>query len=249
MSSDPGDSEKNDAHDGESEPDVVEESSTPESRTDAVASSTEGQRKRTRDQESGGAGEAAGRALDSARNRLSTPAAKSQLKYVIGLFALVGAGYGVTGILILKLLGGGGSVGARLLTGLFSLALVLVVLSIGPVIAVYTGLNAADGLYQEPRTAYLTSFVSDFVGYFVMVLIAVLLIGVAAGGGGAAQTDQGQFGGGGTAADTGGNPVDIVNLLVPMILLSIPVGLVGVGSSYLHRPTDSEESKSILFGG
>ena len=81
-----------------------------------------------------------------------------------------------------------------------------------------------------------------------MVLIAVLLIGAAVGGGSSAQTSQDQLEGTETAQNTGGNTLDIANLLVPMILLSIPVGLVGLGSTYLHRgrsaPTQAETTVS-----
>ena len=217
-----------------------------ESRSSSIADSARGQ---TRGEQSmGGTGEMAGRAFDSARNRLSSPAAKSQLKYVVGVFALVGAGFGITGFLIIELLTGGDSMGAQLLTGVFSIALLTVVLLIGPVVAVYSGLDAADGLHNEPRTAYLTSFVGNFAGYLVTVLIAVLLIGAAVGGGSSAQTSQDQLEGTETAQNTGGNTLDIANLLVPMILLSIPVGLVGLGSTYLHRgrsaPTQAETTVS-----
>src|SRR5699024_6707558 len=118
MSSDPDpDPDTEDDVSSGSETNLNEESSRRDTRGEGTAASTQDQR--THGRESGGAGEAAGRALDSARNRLSTPAAKSQLKSVIGLFALVGAGFGVTGFLILTLLGGGGGLGAQLITGLF----------------------------------------------------------------------------------------------------------------------------------
>lgn len=238
--------ESDDRNRGRSETTANEGRAETESRSGSIADSARGQ---TRGEQSkGGAGEAAGRAFDSARNRLSSPAAKSQLKYVVGVFALVGAGFGITGFLIIELLAGGDSMGAQLLTGVFSIALLTVVLLIGPVVAVYSGLDAAVGLHNEPRTAYLTSFVGNFAGYLMMVLIAVLLIGAAVGGGSSAQTSQDQLEGTETSQNTGGNTLDIANLLVPMILLSIPVGLVGLGSTYLHRgrsaPTQAETTVS-----
>lgn len=177
-----------------------------------------------------GVGETAGRAFDSARDRLSGQAAKQQTKYVVGLFALVGAGFGITGYLIIDLLASANTPGGQFLSAIFSLALLAIVLLIGPVIAVYSSVRAADGLYDELRTAYLTSFVSNFAGYLVMVLIAVLFIGAAmssSGGGTGATTQQ--------TAQIASNTVNLDNLLFPMIALSIPVGLVGLGSAYLHR--------------
>lgn len=225
-----------------------EQPSQGESHSSSIANSA--RERAGSEQSSGGtgqaAGQAAGRALDSARDRLSSPAAKSQLKYVIGLFALVGIGFGTTGFLIIELIasgvagsiggGGGGGAATAFVMTLFALPLLVVVLLIGPVIAVYSGLNARDGLYQEPRTAYLTNFVGNLTGYLVMVAIAVLLVNAAFGGGGGttAQTGQAQVGGGSSVSAAGGNTFNIADLVVPIIVLSIPVGLVGFGSAYLH---------------
>ena len=198
------------------------------------------QRQPRAEESTGGAGEAAGQVLDSARDRLSSPAAKSQLKYVVGLFTLVGIGFGTTGFLIIDLIAsnflGDLGAGGQAILAFFSLPLLVVTLVIGPVIAVYTGLKANDELYREPRTAYLTNFVGNLTGYLVMVVVTILLINLAFGGGGgtAAQTGQGEVGGG-AAQNTGGNTFDFSSLLVPLLGLSIPVGLVGLGSTYLHR--------------
>lgn len=212
------------------------------SRSNSIASSAKGKAEHQR----GGAGQTAGQILDSARYRLSTPAAKHHLKYVIKLFALIGAGFGITGYLIIELvaskfadLAGGGEIVTQLFFGLFSLTMLVFLLLIGPVIAVYSGLNTDDDLYQEPRTAYLTNFVGNAAGYLLMIVIAIMLVNIALGGGGnAAQIEQNQFESSNTASNTGGN-IHFIDMMVQIIPLSIPIGLVGLGSAYLHQGRNS----------
>jgi hypothetical protein len=176
----------------------------------------------------GGAGETVGRAFDSARDTLTQSGPKSQLTFTIGLFAVIGVGFGLTGIVILALVAGGGSgVGGGILAGIFLISLLVVLLLTGSIVGAFCGLRVAERLRGNARTTYLTSFVGTAVGYVVMVAIAVVLIGLTAGGGG------GQTGG-------GGGFFNIVNLLVPLIVLAIPVGLTGVGSSFLVRRTTNQ---------
>lgn len=246
---------------GESETPANEGTTESASHSSSIADSARGQT--SNKQREGGAGEAAGRALDSARDRLSTPAAKSQLKYVVGLFALVGIGFGITGFLIIDLVasaiastigggtGAGGGAATAFVMTLFALPLLVIVLLIGPVIAVYSGLNARDGLYQEPRTAYLTNFVGNLMGYLVMVTIAVLLVNAAFGGGGGTtgQTGQAQVGGSSGVTAAGSNTYNIADLAVPILVLSVPVGLVGLGSTYLHRRRNvPDQSRTTISG-
>lgn len=84
---------------------------------------------------------------------------------------------------------------------------------------------------ETARTVYLTSFVGTAVGYFVMVIVAAVLIGLVVGGGGD-----------GAAASSGsGNLFGILDLVIPLVVLAIPVGLTGVGASFLaRRPTIRE---------
>lgn len=152
---------------------------------------------------------------ESTIESLSRPASKNQLKYTIGLFAEIGLGFGLTGFIILELIASGGELAVQFGTWMFSLALLLVTLLIGPVIAAFSGLRIAEGLREEARTVYLTSAVGNFVGYLVMVIITVLLIAATGGGGGNSIFDLGK-------------------LLVPLIALAIPVALVGAGTAYLH---------------
>jgi hypothetical protein len=172
----------------------------------------------------GGTGETVGRAFDSARGTLTQSGPKSQLAFAIGLFAVIGGGFGLTGVVILTLVVGGGSgVGGGILAGIFLISLLVVLLLTGSTVGAFCGLRVAERLQGSARTTYLTSFVGTAVGYIVMVTIAVVLIGLTAGGGG-------QTGG-------GGGFFSILNLLVPLVVLALPVGLTGVGSSFLARRT------------
>lgn len=173
----------------------------------------------------GGAGEAIGRSLDSARETLAQSGPKSQLTFVIGLFGVVGVGFGLTGLIILALIAGGGNdAGGAFIAAFFLISLLVVVLLTGPILGAFSGLRVAARLDGSSAT-YLTSFVSTAVGYVVMVVIAALLIGVVAGGGG----------GGTTTGGGGANPFDIAGLLVPLVALAVPVGLTGLGSAFLAR--------------
>ncbi|WP_256685669.1 hypothetical protein [Halococcus qingdaonensis] len=177
----------------------------------------------------GGAGETIGRSLDSARDTLAQSGPRSQLTFVIGLFGIVGAGFGLLGVIVLELLAGGsgGGFGGAIVAALFLISVLIVVLLTGPVMAVLSGLRIAERL-DEARATYLTSFIATAVGYIVMVLIAAVLIGLVAGGGG----------GGAEATATGGtttNPFDIAGLIVPLVALAIPVGLTGLASAFLTR--------------
>lgn len=199
---------------------------TASSSTTGSAGTVASNARRSTDESSreGGAGEAIGRSLDSARDTLAQPGPKSQLMFVIGLFGIVGIGFGLTGVIAIELIASGGDTSGAFLAGFLTISILGVVLLIGPVIGAFSGLRVAERL-DDSRATYLTSFVSTAVGYVVMVLIAVLLVGIVIGGGGGGTTT----GGGGT------NLFNAVDLLVPLVALAVPVGLTGLGSSFLVR--------------
>lgn len=191
---------------------------------DTAPSSTE----RSADESSrrGGTGESIGRALDSAGETLAQPGPKSQLTVVIGLFAVIGVGFGLTGIVTVEMIAGSGDdIGARFLTAVFLVSLLVVLLLTGSIVGAVSGLRIADRLDENARTVYLTSFVGTAVGYFVMVVIAVVLIGLVSGGGGD----------GAAASGGGGNLFGILDLVIPLVVLAVPVGLTGLGASFLVR--------------
>lgn len=79
-----------------------------------------------------GTGESIGRAFDSAGETLAQPGPKSQLTFVIGLFAVIGVGFGLTGIVVIRLIAGSGEgIGAQILTAVFLVSLLVVLLLSG----------------------------------------------------------------------------------------------------------------------
>lgn len=155
-----------------------------------------------------GTGESVGRRLDSARETLSRSGPRGQLMLVVGLFAAVGFGVGVAGSVITSTVGGSGFAG-QLASGIASLAAFIVVLFLGIAIAALGGLRIAADIDGERTTIYLTSFVANTVGYVVMGVVGVVLIGTAGIG----------FG----------------DLLLSLLLLGLVAGAVGCSVSALHR--------------
>lgn len=215
MGSDRTDNDESD-HDSNPEGDAATATS---SATTANAVRREGESSRQ-----GGIGETLGRAVDSTGKTLTQPGPKSQLTFVIGLFAVIGLGFGLTGIVVVELVAGGGSgFAGAILAVVFLISLLVVLLLTGSIVGAFCGLRVAEQLNHGSRTVYLTSFVGTAVGYLVMVVIATLLIGLVVSGGSAPT-------GGGA-----GTSFNILGLLLPLIILSLPVGVTGLGSSFLAR--------------
>lgn len=155
---------------------------------------------------------------------LSRRTTKAQLKYTLALFALVGVGLGLTGYLGVDQVAGGDGSG-QLMSAMLAVTALGVALFVGPVVAVFTGLRISDRMRQTDRAVYVTSFVGNAAGYLVMVVITVVLLASSLSG---------------TGGSASGGSFELGELFVPMILLSIPSGLVGLGSTYLDRETDDE---------
>lgn len=211
--------------DESNEPDNPEREPEHESSTTAATGSVTANVRQGGDESRSGAGEMVGRSFDSARESLTQPGPKAQLTLVVGLFAVIGVGFGLTGIVAIEFIAssatGGQFIGAFLLIPLFA-----ILLFTGPIIGAFSGLRVADRLEETTNTIYLTSFVGTAVGYFVMVIISVLLVSLI-------------IGSGGETAGSGGNLFNLIDLLVPLLLLAIPVGVTGLGSSFfLLRTTD-----------
>lgn len=155
---------------------------------------------------------------ESVMDSLSGPAVQNYLKDTIGLFGVIGFGFGLAGFLIITLTSGG-NLGIAYEPSSVGFTLLLVTLFIGPVIAGFSGRQIATGLREDARTVYLTSAIGNFVGYFVMALVTILLMAAT----------------GVRRVLVGGPVFDLVTLLLPMLALAIPAALVGVGTAYLHR--------------
>lgn len=152
---------------------------------------------------------------------LSQPTIQEQLRYIVTLYAIVGIGFGLVGAIGINLISGDSGTGSQLLSGLFALSTLAIIIFVGPIMAAVSGLHIAERMHQAERTVYITSFVGNTAGYLAMVILAVILLIVFAG--------SGSSSGGG-----GGDIFSLGELFVPLVVLALPSGLVGLGSTYLH---------------
>lgn len=141
----------------------------------------------------------------------------TEIKWVVGVYAVIGAGIGIIGALGQGLAGSGGGGGgfAGAFIGALIAGMVITSLgSIGPIISAILGLQVADRLREEyddirHRKVLAAVGVSNGVGFLVMALIGGVLIGAVAGGG-------------------------LGTILISSIIGAAPVGLVAVGAVYVR---------------
>ena len=144
----------------------------------------------------------------SVADMLQRPAIQDELKYLVATYALLGVGFGFLGIVIGEVIGGGGIGGA-----FFDETTLVVVLSVGPVLALVFGYRLSDVLSDAEDTAlYAAAAVGNAAGYFVMVLIAGILLSSGSGGG-----------------------TNLGDLLLSGIVLGIVVGAIGAGLALVQR--------------
>lgn len=140
------------------------------------------------------------------------------VKYLVGVFAIIGVGFGLTGAFGVRLLTDGESaeVGAAFL----ALTVFGVMFFSGPILGAIAGLRVGDSI-EEVREAAITAAAGGFVGYIVMVVLAVILAVL--------FFPSGDGGGGG-----GGSPFQLGDVLVPLIVMAIPVAVVAAGVVYVE---------------
>lgn len=152
-------------------------------------------------------------------------AVKNQIKAVVGLWALIGLGLGLTPVL-LGLLGPGGGVGAGL-GGLIGFGLAL---GAGPIVSGLVGLSLSNKLPVDAGPAGVVSGVTNYVGFVVMVLVFGILMMIQASGSGA--------GGGG----------QLGQVIAPLLLTGIPVAVTAGGVTALGQkvnyPATREEAEA-----
>lgn len=154
--------------------------------------------------------------------------AKSQFQDSIALFGLVGIGFGLMGAVSLNQFGSG------LFSGIVYLVILMFAMFSGPVLAVVVSLRLADYTRKKNSTTYLMCFIGNIAGYLVMISIVVimLIIGLSFTFGGG--------GGSGVSSGSSGGSFDF-SLLIPVLAMSIPTGLTGVGAAFFHRPLPTAE--------
>ncbi|RXK48629.1 hypothetical protein [Halorientalis pallida] len=153
----------------------------------------------------------------SATDVLSRPDGQSVIKYVVGIFAVVGVGIGLTGVLADSLLGGGGTGAASFISFGITLMAFGVAIFGGSILAAVIGLQDFLQIGEVDNQTYVLAFASNAAGFIVMGIIVALFISILGGSGGGA-------GGGGGLGD----------YIVGSIVMAIPAGLVGAGVTWLR---------------
>jgi hypothetical protein len=155
----------------------------------------------------------------SATDVLSQPAGQSVVKYVVGIFAAVGVGIGLTGVLANSLLGGGGTSAASFVSFGITLMAFGVAIFGGSILAAVIGLQDFLQIGEVDNQTYVLAFVSNAAGFIVMGVIVALFITILGGSGG------------GTGGSGGGGLGDFI---VGSIVMAIPAGIVGAGVTWLR---------------
>jgi hypothetical protein len=154
----------------------------------------------------------------SATDVLSRPDGQSVIKYVVGIFAVVGVGIGLTATLADSLLGGGS---ASLVGGIIALMAFGVAVFGGSILAAIIGLQDFLQIGEVDDQTYVLAFASNAAGFIAMGIIVAIFVAIVIGGGG----------GGGT---TGGGSSGLGDYIIATILMAIPAGLVGAGVTWLR---------------
>ena len=152
----------------------------------------------------------------SATDVLSRPAGQSVVKYVVGIFAIVGVGIGLTAVLANSLLGDASS---GYLGGIIVLMAFGVAVFGGSILAAVIGLQDFLQIGEVDSQTYVLAFASNAAGFVVMGIIVAIFVSIAMGSGGG-------------AGGTGGG--DLGNYIVSAIVMAIPAGLVGAGVTWLR---------------
>lgn len=176
---------------------------------------------------------------------LSRPEVKRNIKYAVGIFSIVGLGFGLTGfvfndILLPAAFGTGGEEGASsqsLVDPFFQLitifGIVIMATLSGSIVGAISSFRVADRI-ENNQAAYLASGLGNAVGFVAMLVVTVLVLSATVSVGGS---------GSGTGTSSGGSSagslLNLGDLLVPIVALSIPVAIVGLATVVLHRRLDT----------
>lgn len=169
---------------------------------------------------------------DSMRERIPLAATGrgGQLLYSVGIFALIGVGLGLVGFVVLTQSASGNNMADAIVSGIFSIMILVIALFLGPVIAAIVGIQM--GNRNQSSSVYFTSFVGNTIGYIVMMLIVLAIlsigIGLVSNGGGSSTM-------GGTTGEVGASGGGGFGQWVfPIIAISVITGLTGTGARYLQ---------------
>lgn len=182
--------------------------------------------------------------LNMSNENEGSPIPVKPLVQTVGIFALVGAGLGLSGGFAITQLGGGGGISGGILSGVLVLVTLMTAFLIAPLVGVITGLRTGDQRGQT-RESYLLGLLGSFAGYYVMiaiVILALILATVTILGGGDGGSTAAQSGASATSSSGGGFSVG--EYLFPIIGISIPTALSGIGGVYFGTTGQSNSAKT-----
>lgn len=144
---------------------------------------------------------------------LGEASGKQFLKYIVGVFAAVGVGYGI-GLLLFDGVADSGSEFAG------AIALLLPIMS-APIISMVTGLITGLRLRTDRKSAAVASGVGALLGFVVLVIL-LLVFGALI------------FSGGGSGGDGGGGS-DLGDLLAEVLAFGLGVAVTGAMTTYVVK--------------
>lgn len=160
----------------------------------------------------------------SLTDKLQRPDVTSRLKTMVGTYALIGSGVGLTGYVFIGQLlsgssGSGPNVVGAMLALLVGLSLLVSVMVLGIGTGAIFGLYYGDDFPVDLQTSAVATGLGTYAGFVLMSLITVVLVGaqVTSGGG-----------------DSGGISLSVGKQFIPLLLSGIPAGLVGGSTVYLQ---------------
>lgn len=137
-------------------------------------------------------------------------------------YAVIGAGLGLLGVVLLLQLGGGEGMGATMMAGILSMVVLAFAVLSGPIIAAFIGYATAGSGIGDIRARSVNSGIANGIGFavFGIVVAVILWVGLVVVIGG---------GDGGASAGNGGTsgPIELGNLITLIVLMMIPNALVG----------------------
>lgn len=169
---------------------------------------------------------------------LSRPDVKYEIKYVVGIFAVVGLGFGLTGFVFNDVLIGGatesGGEGENLIAGMLTILSIVGILTVatmsGTIISVFTS-REIRSKFDDLKPAYVAAGAGNGVGCVVMMIVTAVILSFTI----STESSGGGAGAGGGGTEGGVSLLSLGDLIVPIIALAIPVVVVSLATVYLEQ--------------
>lgn len=153
---------------------------------------------------------------------LDTNVISQAIKY----YAVIGAGLGALGVVLLLQLGAGEEGGA-LIGGLLSMVVLAFAVLSGPLIAAFVGYATARTGIGDLRSRVVNSGIANGIGFAVFGVIVAIILWT-----GLAVLIESGGDGGAASGDGGSGPIEITKLVTLIVLMVIPNSLVGGGITF-----------------